>query len=153
MFDVRSLFAAFRPRPQPSTPFEHGLAALDAGRHEEALRHFAAADPDCAVENKRGVAFVALGRRNDALAAFCDALSRDGRYAPALVNLGNLLLEDGALDDAIDYYRAAIAADESYPLAYRNLGLALKQAGRRGQGVRALRSAVRLEARRGRRRA
>ncbi len=153
MFDVRSIFAAFRRRPHAVTPFERGVVELDAGRHEEALRHLAAAEPGPAADNKRGVALVSLGRRADALTAFCAALAADERYAPALVNLGNLLLEEGATLDAIDYYRAAITYDGTYPLAHRNLGLALKRAGRRAEGVRALRAAARLESRRRVRRA
>jgi tetratricopeptide (TPR) repeat protein len=155
MFDVRRLFAAFRGRPGPQNAFERGVVALDAGRHEVAVLEFeaalAAATEDAAravMHNKRGVAYVALGRRPEALEAFCAALDCNERCAPALVNLGNLLLEDGHSRDAIDYYEAAIAADEGYPPAHRNLGIALKRLGRRSEAVRALRLADRLEGRR-----
>jgi len=100
-----------------------------------------------AVYNKQGVALVALGRRDEALASFCGALSLNERCAPALVNIGNLLLEDGHVADAIDYYEAAISADERYHVAYANLGVALKRVGRPADAVRALRSAARLEVR------
>jgi len=159
MFDVRSVFAALKPKAGPTTAFERGVVALDAGDHAGAVREFEAALAEggddatsAAAHNKRGVACIALGRRLDALDAFCAALTRDERCAPALVNLGNLLLEDGHALDAIDHYDAAIRADENYPAAYRNLGIALRRVGRRSESVRALRSADRLAGRPHRRR-
>ena len=159
MFDVRRLFAGSRPS-LPSGPLERGAEALLRGAHALALEEF-----DSAVEaspgnagarpaayNKRGVALVALGRPDDALLSFCAALECDDRCAPALVNIGNRLLEDGEYLDAVDYYEAALRADEGYHLAHRNLGIAFKRLGRRPEAVRAFRAAARLEAhpRRGR---
>jgi tetratricopeptide (TPR) repeat protein len=163
MFDVRSFFAALRPKPGPPAAelrgaFERAVVAFDAGRPKEALDCLAlalveAATPLATIRNKQGVVLISLGRRDEALTAFCKALAADERHAPALVNLGNILLEDGHAQDAIDYYEAAIRADESYHTAYRNLGVALKALGRRGEAVRALRSAARLESRQRARRA
>lgn len=155
MFDARRLFAALRRPAPPQTPYALGQIALDAGRPQEALVAFAAA-ASCApsaparalAHNKCGVAAIALGRPGDALDAFETALACDERCAPALVNLGNLLLEDGDALDAIDYYRAALRYDEKYALAQRNLGIALKALGERSAAVRALRTAARLEGRR-----
>ena len=157
MFDVRALIAGLR-RPGPRNAFERGVAALDAGRHARALDEFAAAAaeaaPDdapaaAAIANKRGVALTALGRRDEALEAFAAALERDERYAPALVNVGNVLLEDGQVRDAIDYYDAALRSDPAFAQGYRNLAVALRRLGRRNEAVRALRSADRLAVRRG----
>jgi tetratricopeptide (TPR) repeat protein len=155
MFDVRRLFAALGRKAGPRNAFERGVVALDAGDHLGAAREFEAALDDAAddaaratVHNKRGVALVALGRRSDALEAFCAALDLDERCAPALVNVGNLLLEDAHALDAIDYYEAAILADATYPPAHRHLGIALKRLGRRSEAVRALRLADRLAGRR-----
>ena len=154
MFDVRSVFAALRPKPGPRNAFERGVVALDSGDHPAAVREFEAAlieagsdDARAAIHNKRGVALIALGRRPGALEAFCVALAHDERCAPALVNLGNMLLEDGHPHDAIDYYEAALRADENYSAAYRSLGIALRRLGRRGEAVRALRSADRIAGR------
>jgi tetratricopeptide (TPR) repeat protein len=150
MFDVRRLFAAQR-RPEPTIPYERGVAAFDDGRFEDALAAFDAALADAndagaaaAAHNKRGVALVALRRRGDALEAFCAALISDERCAPALVNIGNLLLEDGHALDAIDYYESALRIDDAYPAAYGNLGVALRRLGRRPESVRALKRADRL---------
>jgi tetratricopeptide (TPR) repeat protein len=154
MFDLRALFAAFRRGPGPGTAFERGVVALDAGDHAAAQAEFSAALDESATPaeraticNKLGVARMALGRRDDAFADFCLALALDERCAPALVNVGNLLLEDEHTLDAIDYYEAAIRADETYPAAYRHLGIALRRLGRRAEAVRALRAADRYAAR------
>jgi tetratricopeptide (TPR) repeat protein len=97
--------------------------------------------------NKRGVARVNLGRKDEARADFEGALQRVQRYAPALTNLANLLLEEGRVDDAIASYRCAIDADAEYAVAYVNLGAAYKRAGRLSEAVAALRTGVRLEGR------
>jgi tetratricopeptide (TPR) repeat protein len=152
MFDVRRLFAALR-RPSPGgDPFALGLAASERGAHETALAAFesaaATATDGCGrarAHNKRGVALVALERRAEALEAFCSALAEDERCAPALVNIGNMLLDAGHPQDALDYYEAAIRAEDGYATAHRNLAVALRRLGRRGDAVRALKRAVRLE--------
>lgn len=97
--------------------------------------------------NKRGVARIKLGRREDARADFESALECVARYAPALTNFGNLLLEDGRIDDAITAYCEAIDADGEYAVAYVNLGSAYKRAGRLDEAVRAMRTGLRLEGR------
>jgi tetratricopeptide (TPR) repeat protein len=155
MFDIRRLFAVRGADRGRSPAIRHALRALETGRYQEACDLFGAilaaqpAAPQRAfVANKRGVALVALGRRDEARAAFAASLDAEGRYAPALVNLGNLLLEDGALEDAIAQYRAALGADSDYAVAHLNLGVALKRAGRTAEGVHHLRMAQRLEGRR-----
>jgi lipoprotein NlpI len=95
--------------------------------------------------NKRGVARIGMGLRVPAREDFNAALELAPSHAPALTNLGNLLLEEGELDAAIARYRAAIAADREYAIAYLNLGVAYKRSGRIAEGVRALREAQRLE--------
>ncbi|MBC5803052.1 MAG: hypothetical protein GIX03_08665 [Candidatus Eremiobacteraeota bacterium] len=135
-------------RRRPEHAFERATRALAGQRPHEALAALDAAPLDAATANKRGVALVALGRRAAALEAFCDALGFDERHAPALTNIGNLLLEDGLPNDAIDYFRAALVAQPLYGIAHRNLAVALKRLGRRREAVRALRTAARLEGRR-----
>jgi tetratricopeptide (TPR) repeat protein len=97
--------------------------------------------------NKRGVARISLGRREDARSDFESALECIARYAPALTNIGNLLLEEGRVDDAITVYRAAIDADSEYAVAYVNLGTAYNRAGRLDEAVSAMRTGLRLEGR------
>jgi tetratricopeptide repeat protein len=155
MFDIRRLFAAPRRKRATNADIERGIAALEGQQYDEALSRFEAAlaadlprGERALALNKRGVALVAVGRRDEALAAFRDALGSVERYAPALVNIGNLLLEDGDLDGAIERYRAALRADQDYAGAHLNLGVALKRAGRPSEGIQHLRTAQRLEGRR-----
>lgn len=155
MFDIRRIFAGPLGRRRPRTQLDEAVAALTARRFAEALARLdavLAAESDgpgrAFALNKRGVALMGLGDRAAAEAAFRDALAAVADYPGALVNLGNLQLEDGAVEEAIAYYRRALEADRDHPGAHFNLGIALKRAGRTGEGVRHLRLAQRLGERR-----
>lgn len=145
----RPRFAWFR---QDDSPRTRALRALEQGDFAEAEAQLTAlletelspADRSL-LFNKRGVARIQSGRRDDALADFEAAIIASPRYAPALTNIGNLLLEGGKVAEAIEQYRAAVRADEEYPLAHRNLGVAYRRAGRLAESVRELRAAQRLE--------
>ena len=136
-------------------PFACALRALrrgDYARAETELTSLLAAQewtPNDRVFllNKRGVARIGLARHDGARADFEAALELNPSFAPAIANLGNLLLEAGDLDGAIAAYERAIACDPEYAVAYFNLGVAYKRYGRVAEGVRALRQAQRLEGR------
>ncbi|MBV8529784.1 MAG: tetratricopeptide repeat protein [Candidatus Eremiobacteraeota bacterium] len=98
--------------------------------------------------NKRGVARIAMESRDLARDDFAAALGELPGYAPALTNLGNLLLDQGKLEAATAHYEEAIANDPQYAIAFLNLSVAYKRAGRFADAVRALRTSQRLEARR-----
>ncbi|HYL26672.1 MAG TPA: tetratricopeptide repeat protein [Candidatus Nitrosotalea sp.] len=97
--------------------------------------------------NKRGVARIGLERRDRARDDFIAALETRPAFAPALTNLGNLLLDEGDVEGAIGRYESAIAADRDYALAYFNVSVAYKRTGRFAEAVRALRQAQRIEQR------
>jgi tetratricopeptide (TPR) repeat protein len=78
--------------------------------------------------------------------ALVDALAADPHCVPAIVNVGNLLLEDAVLDDAVAHYEAALRLDEAYAAGHFNLGIAYKRLGRRADAVREFRRADRIEA-------
>jgi tetratricopeptide (TPR) repeat protein len=133
-------------------PFARGVRHLERGRLDAAERAFdealaAAASPSdvAAVRNKRAI--VAL-RRNDRACAVSEvvaALEAQPRAACAITTVGNMLLDDGCIEDAIEHYEAALRADDHYAPAYHNLGVALHRSGRRSEAVRMLRKAARLE--------
>lgn len=136
------------------SPFEHGTQALEQRRLEQAEAAFAQAladarDPAEIARVRNKLAIVAL--RRDGVAAAVEqlilALEADARCAAAIATVGNLLLEDGALDEAIAHYEYALLIDDAYAPAYHNLGVALHRSGRKGEAVRMLRKATRLEAR------
>jgi tetratricopeptide (TPR) repeat protein len=147
------LFGSARPGT-PGTPLAAGVAALDRQHFDEALDHFSAALAAAQTErerggvhNKRALAFLQRGDRSAAVAALAQALEADDRCVPAIVNVGNLLLEDGIIDDAIAHYEAALRIDDTYAAAHLNAGIAYRRLGRRADAVRAFRRAHRLDAR------
>ncbi|HEY5257106.1 MAG TPA: tetratricopeptide repeat protein [Candidatus Baltobacteraceae bacterium] len=149
MFNFLQRIAWFTPDPSPRA---RGLAALrrnDCDTAEALLGEAiaaAATSADCAfLFNKRGVARVRLGRRDDARLDFEAALALVDKFAPALTNIGNLLFEEGAVDEAIVYYEMAIRSDDGYAVAHLNLGVAYKKLGRYADSVRELRRANRIE--------
>jgi tetratricopeptide (TPR) repeat protein len=134
-----------------ATPFEAGVAALEAGRIDDALASLSAAiavaeseNQRALVHNKRALAQLRRGDRTAAVADFVEALAADSRCVAAIVNVGNLLLEDGIFDDAIAHYEAALRVDDAYADAHLNVGIAYKRLGRRADAVRAFRRAHRL---------
>jgi len=157
MFSVRRFLAALSatgPGERSRDPFALAVRRLERGDLSgargafDALLEAAQTDEErVRILNKRGVACVGLGARDEALRDFTKALELLPRYAPALANVGNLLLEDGAIDDAVVHYEAAIRSDERYAVAHLNLAVAYRKAGRRADSVRELRIAHRLEGR------
>nr|MDP9106192.1 tetratricopeptide repeat protein [Candidatus Eremiobacteraeota bacterium] len=99
------------------------------------------------VRNKRAVVAIHRRDRELAIGELIAALEADPRCAAAMTTVGNLLLEDGDVDEAIVHYEFAILVDEEYAPAYHNLGVAFHRSGRRGEAVRMLRKATRLEGR------
>ncbi|GAC1419750.1 MAG: hypothetical protein NVSMB5_11820 [Candidatus Velthaea sp.] len=151
-----SLFARLRLfawNAAPATPFAAGVAALERRRVSEALALFDAALGEAtsageraAIHNKRGIAFVQAGDIEAAVHAFLAALEIES-HVPAIVNIGNLLLEAGDVEEAIVHYEAALRLDDDYATAHLNLGVAYKRIGRRSEAVREFRRANRLEGR------
>lgn len=155
MFNFGRLFAFLRDFRRAPTPFDEALRALDSGQYGDALERFDALlaqtprddDARLTIENKRGIALVYLGRAAEGREVFESILARDPAYAPALVNLGNLALESGDLEEAVTRYESAVRIDDYYPGAHFNLGVAYKRLGRTGEAVREFRRATSLEGR------
>lgn len=152
MFNLHRFLAFFKTEPR--TPFDAALRDLAHGRADAALAQLDAllaaesnAETRAQIANKRGVALVALQRRDEARRAFEGACEIVAEFAPALVNLGNLELEAARCDAAVDLYRRALASDESYAPAHRHLGLAYKRMGRAADALREFSRARRLEGR------
>lgn len=109
-------------------PFERGVAALEAGDADTALRLFnavlARTPDDAEALVNRGLAQAARGRHAHALADYTAAIRIDAAYQDAYVNRGVLLLETGNAVDAIDDFNRAIELDSEDADAYRNRGFA-----------------------------
>lgn len=153
MFNLRRFLALFRP--ELYTSFELAQRDIAQYRYEDALRRLDAlageadlpGEQRAAISNKRGVALVHLERRDQARAAFEEALVYSPAFAPALVNLGNLDLESGDIERAVRFYERAVRSDDDYAAAHHNLGVAYKRLGRTSDAVREMRRAYKLEGR------
>jgi len=150
VFNLRKLSAFLRRKPPG--PYERAVRNLQTGSCEKAERAFSellkgelSKDARTAILNKRGISRVYQGRREEALTDFSAALGLDPTFAPSLVNLGNLLLEDGDLEEAIVHYECAVRSDDSYSVAHVNLAAAYKKAGRHADAVRQFRRANRVQ--------
>jgi len=152
VFKFLSRFAFSKRERENGDPLASALALLDRRRYEEATAALdaliaAGGTRNAFLFNKRGVAKAELGRTDEARRDFEWALSVQPKFAPALVNLGNLALEADLVVEAIERYEAAIAVDPEYPGAHFNASVAYKRLGRYADAVRALRTAQKLEGR------
>lgn len=152
MFNLGRILAFFKAEPR--TPLDAALRKLAHGQAQPALSMLddllaAETDPQARAQiaNKRGVALISLGRRDDARAAFESAFEDVAEYAPALINLGNLEFESEQYESAAALYQRAIAGDEYSASAHRHLALAYRRMGRSGDALREFSRARRLEGR------
>jgi Tfp pilus assembly protein PilF len=133
--------------------FTEGLREFEEGHFGEAVELFSRAiangEEVPAAYSKRGVCQIRLGRLKNAEADFYAALSADARCVSAIVNLGNLMLERGNLDEANLYYERALRIDDTHALAHHNLGVLFRRKGEIGASIRELRLAAKYEAKPG----
>jgi tetratricopeptide (TPR) repeat protein len=80
--------------------------------------------------NNLGLALVQLGRRQEAMGQYEQALRIEPDYAEAHNNLGIALVQQGSLQEAIGHYEQALRVKPDLAKAHNNLGNALLQAGR-----------------------
>jgi tetratricopeptide (TPR) repeat protein len=127
---------------------EQARAAHHQGKHEAALELLAralAADPNNAdVCWQRGTNLLALGRPDEAIDEFREAI----RLRPESVSFRNdagvVLARLGRREEAAAYYREAIRLQPDFPDAQNNLGNTLRRDGRLDEAVAAYREAIRL---------
>jgi tetratricopeptide (TPR) repeat protein len=144
--------------------YPYWLARLDYDREHYAeavdgFRRALALDPTYlkALDNL-GLALEALGREDEAIASYRDALRiererktpEDGRSAgspwPAM-NLGILLTRMDRLDEAEPLLRESVATDPSFAPAHYQLGLLLEKTGRAADAIAELERAASLDPR------
>ena len=90
-----------------------------------------------------GTAYEAQGLKDLAVREFQTALEQRKDYPPALISLGNLFFDAGALAEAETYYRRVLEADSSQPSANNNLAMVYLQRGERlGEAERLARTAL-----------
>ena len=92
-------------------------------------------------------ALSARGRRDEAIAAFQEALRIDPDYAQAHNNLGALLQLGGRADAALEHYRRAVALRPDNVEAHTNLGQLLSNRGRAAEAAAQFSEALALRGR------
>lgn len=89
-------------------------------------------DPLTAEEHMAlGTTYEAQGAQDLAAREYRAAMTDRADYAPALVALGNLAFDSGALDEAEEYYRRALASHPDHPGANNNLAMVYLKRGDR----------------------
>jgi len=114
-----------------------GLIVLHRGQPVEALRYFERAlanSPDARryaeVAVNMGSAQLAMGKTDDAIEHFTEALRKQPQMAEAFNDLGLAYARKADFNKAIECYRQALAIRPSYAQAHFNFGLALASTGR-----------------------
>jgi tetratricopeptide (TPR) repeat protein len=95
--------------------------------------------------NNTGIALLSLGRHEEALEAYRQAIKLDPKYISPYNNLGNVLRFLGRDEEAIKAYQKAISIDPKYVTPYNGLGNALRSLGRHEEALEAYRQAIKLD--------
>ena len=120
--------------------YDGALASLD--RAQGAGGGAAAAD----IHYLQGNVFKQMGRFDEAVVSYRDAISLNPDYMEAMVNLGTCLAALDAYPDAIESYQSALALAPNSPVIFNNLGTALAEMGRHEDAVESYRKALGADA-------
>jgi Flp pilus assembly protein TadD len=92
-----------------------------------------------------GVAYFELGRYQEAVEAYKEALRLKPDDAAAWNNLGNAYSDLGRYQEAIQAYKEALRLEPDNAVPWKNLGVVYRQLGRHEEAVNAEKEAIRLE--------
>jgi tetratricopeptide (TPR) repeat protein len=92
-----------------------------------------------------GVALLRLGKVQEAIGQYEQALRIQPDFAGAHNNLGNALLQAGRVEEAIGHYEQAVRINPDYAEAHNNLGTALMGRGRLQEAIGHYEQAVRIK--------
>jgi tetratricopeptide (TPR) repeat protein len=127
------LLCAFEPLRSQNREVEQGNAAMQAGKAEDALKHYDAAvgqiPADAGAHFDRGTALYALSRFDEAGQEFLRATeAKEGPLKEsAFYNLGNAFFKKDKFKEAIEAYKRALALDPRDQRAKWNLEIALRK--------------------------
>jgi tetratricopeptide (TPR) repeat protein len=85
--------------------------------------------------NNLGLALAQVGKLDDAIGHYEQALRIKPDYAEAHNNLGNALLQTGRIEAAVGHLEQALQTDPDFAEAHYNLGLALVRLGRLQEAI------------------
>ena len=130
--------------------FKLELPFVPAGDQPRAIEHYRRAietdSGNWEAHNNLGLALARQDRLAEATAALETALEIRQQDDPALhYNLGNVLLQAGRAEAAVDQYRRALDLDPDDARIHNNLGSAFAALGRRDDALRCYRDALTLD--------
>jgi tetratricopeptide (TPR) repeat protein len=96
------------------------------------------------VHNSLGISLGALGRQQEAIEHWKQAIQIEPDYAEAHYNLGVALMHMGNLEDAIEHYEQALRIKPDYAEAHNNLGVVLMGLGRAPEAAAQFEQVLRL---------
>jgi tetratricopeptide (TPR) repeat protein len=96
-------------------------------------------------QNSLGIILVGLGRQEEAVEHWKQALQIEPDYAEAHYNLAVALMHMGNLEDAIEHYEQALRIKPDYAEAHNNLGVVLMGLGRDTEAIGQFEQVLRLK--------
>jgi predicted TPR repeat methyltransferase len=141
---ARALAACLKALGGVPTAALHRLAgrcASDLGRREEAIGHFREA---LVLAPRSAETHVELGRTEEAIQCYERAIRIDPRFAPGLVNLGLAYQSVGRLSEAFDCYQKAVAIAPDMVEGHFNLGNLLRHMNQLVPAAESFQAALRL---------
>jgi serine/threonine protein kinase len=118
-------------------------------RLDGAIRFYSVARglrPDCVfLLDHLGNALRAVGRQDEAMHCFREAIRLNPNYASGHFGLGNLLMAKGELHEAIACYRRVLRLKPSYVAAQYQIGYAMERSGSSDEAMREYKAAIRLD--------
>jgi tetratricopeptide (TPR) repeat protein len=96
------------------------------------------------IYNALGVAYGGLGRYQDAIDAYKQAIRIDPDYPEAHLNLGVAYCKLGRMQEAIEDFKEAIRGKPNYAEAYNNLGFVYDTLGRLQDAIDAYKQAIKI---------
>ncbi|MDI6827717.1 MAG: tetratricopeptide repeat protein, partial [Armatimonadota bacterium] len=126
-----------------------GFFLMEAGRYDEAMKHFRRALKD---NPRYAEAYVNIGnilcdkgKIEEALREYQAALKVRPRFEPALNNIAGILEQRGQISEALQMYQEAVNADPNSATSHLNLGCALIRQRKLDEAIVELNEAVRID--------
>ncbi len=95
--------------------------------------------------NLMGISAAQIGKLDEAVLAFQNAIGIKPDFAEAYNNMGNTLKNQGKLEEAIEAYNKALSLKPDIAEAYNNIGIALKEQGKLEEAIEAYTKALSLK--------
>ena len=135
--------------PNADVLMEAGRTLAAAGRDEDALKQFEAAEKADAktagVQLEIAMALQRMGRQGEAVPWFEQAVEREPKNEIALTNLGLALTLTGKGKDALELFNRALALNGNDPVAYKDLGVCHLQLSAFDEAIEDFKRALALE--------